>query len=187
MSSIATLENLPLSTLLSAPLVAAVDASLQAQSSKLTLLLSTGFDDEGDLIMVSFDYPTTDIDPETGEAGRVVKQVEVPLLAFLSLPDLIVDKIEQSFSAQITSIQETEQEDVRRVPFLETPYRLNASPSARSTPFLRQTEAFDLDIRMEAAVLPESTGLDILERATNSAVQERMNEEKTEQIRGENE
>lgn len=187
MAAIDDLGNLPLSHLFSAPLVAALDASLQAQSEKMTVLLETGFDDDGNLVLVSFDYTTTEIDPETGDERRVVKRINVPLLLFLSLPELVVHEIEETFSARITETEETERQrdrERRLLPWeIRDPIRFNVAPSGKTETFARKTqETYDLDVRMVAEIETQSTGMETLERAANTAIFERVNEEKTDEL-----
>lgn len=181
MPAIDDLRNLPLSHLFSGPLVAAIDASIQAQSETVDLLLETGFDDEGDLVTVGFGYTTTELDPETGEERRVAKRIDVPLLLFLSLPNLIVTEIEEEFSATITEVEESEgSSSPARV---SSPLRLNVAPSSQSTTFDRKTKStFDMDVRMVAQLQNESTGMETLERAANTAMFETVDEKKTERL-----
>lgn len=187
MAAIDDLSNLPLSHLFSAPLIAALDATLQAQSEKMAVLLETGFDENGDLVVVAFDYTTSEIDPETGDERRVVKRIDVPLLLFLSLPELVVHEIEETFSARITEVEETERERDRERRILprevRQPSRLKVAPSGKTETFARKTqETYDLDIRMVAEVETQSTGMETLERAVNTGIFETVNEEKTEQL-----
>lgn len=181
MPAIDDLENLPLSHLFSGPLIAAIDASVQSQSEKVQLLLETGFDENGDPITVAFSYTTTEIDPDTGEAGRVTKEIQVPLLLFLSLPNLQVSQITEEFSAEITEVEDAD----RSAPTtrVASPLRLKVRPSSQTTTFGRKTKStYDLDIRMVAELENESTGMEIMERAANNATFERVDEERTERL-----
>lgn len=185
MAAIDDLQNLPLSHLFSAPLVAAIDATLQAQSEQLNLLLETGFDDDGELVMVAFDYVTSEIDPDTGNERRVSKRIRLPLLLFMSLPELVIHRIEEEFSVRITEVQDTKGERssrrARRT-FASAP-RLNVAPAGKSTTFTRKTEEkFDLDIRMVAELENQSTGIETLQRAANNAIFEEVNERRTERL-----
>jgi hypothetical protein len=174
------LENLPLSHLFSGPLIAAVDATIQTQSESMNLLLETGFDENGDLVTVAFNYTTEEIDPETGEERRVSKEIELPLLLFLTLPNLQVNRIEEEFSAEITQVEEAERTSASR---FTSPLRLNVTPASQSTTFDRKTKStFDLDIRMVAELQNESTGMEILERAVSNATVERRDEKRTDRI-----
>lgn len=180
MSAIDNLEDLPLSHLFSGPLIAAIDASIQSQSEAVDLLLETGFDADGDLVTVAFSYTTREIDPETGRERRVAKEIEVPLILFLTLPNLQVSHIEEEFSAEITGVEESERTTTGR---LASPLRLNVTPASRRTTFDRQTKStFDLDIRMVAELQNESTGMETLERAANNAMFERVDERRTERL-----
>jgi len=180
-SALSNLENLPLSHLFSGPLIAAIDASVQSQSEKVQLLLETGFDENGDPITVAFSYTTSEIDPETGKARRVAKEIEVPLLLFLSLPNLQVSQITEEFSAEITEVEDADRSSpTTRV---ASPLRLNVRPSSQTTTFGRKTKStYDLDIRMVAELENESTGMEIMERAANNATSERVDEERTERL-----
>jgi len=180
-SAIDKLENLPLSQLFSGPLLAAIDASVQSQEATIDLLLQTGFDDEGNLVTVSFEYREPGTDPQTGEAGRT-SRIEIPLLLFLTLPNLQISRIEEEFSAQITGFEETEDDEsgsestrsTTTGPFagstLSKPLRLRVKPSGRSRQYDRTVRSrFDLSVTMVAEVRNESAGMDILERAVSNA------------------
>lgn len=185
MAAIDDLQNLPLSHLFSAPLVAAIDATLQAQSEQLNLLLETGFDDDGELVMVAFDYVTSEIDPDTGNERQVSKRIKLPLLLFMSLPELVIHRIEEEFSVRITEVQDTEGErPSRRTRRTFAPaLRLNVAPAGKSTTFARKTEEkFDLDIKMVAELENQSTGIETLQRAANNAIFEEVNERRTERL-----
>ena len=174
-----TLADLPLSSLFSGPLVAAVEASIQAQTESLALVREIGFDDEGDLRTVSFEYRTTEVDPETGEQRQASRQLTVPLVLFLSVPELVVREIEQEFSARIVDTESREREEdsdesggSAGLPAL-SPSRLRVSPASEETTFSRKTKAkFDLDIRMVAEIDNQSTGMEMLERTANGAIRD---------------
>jgi hypothetical protein len=180
-SAIDDLENLPLSHLFSGPLIAAIDASIQSQEEKVQLLLETGFDENGDPVTVAFTYTTSEIDPDTGRERRVAKEIEVPLLLFLTLPNLQVSQITEEFSAEITQTEDAERSgSTGRV---ASPLRLNVRPSSQKTTFDRKTKStYNLDIRMVAELENQSTGMEILERAANNATFERVDEERTERL-----
>ena len=172
-----TLADLPLSTLFAAPLIAAIDASAQAQSETVDLLREVGFEPDGTPATVSFEYATTDVDPETGQRRQRPKTLDVPLLLFLSLPELVVHEVEQTFSARIVDVEDVEREDDGddtgdhgKSPSLR-PRRLYVAPAGRSETFARRTKTtFDLDITMRAEVENRSTGTDLLERSLMTTV-----------------
>ena len=178
-SGIDKLENLPLSQLFSGPLLAAVDASVQSQQATVDLLLQSGFDDDGNLVTVSFEYQEPATNPETGEPGTTTSRIEIPLLLFLTLPNLQISRIEEEFSAQITGIEETEgggsTESAPAVgalgaSTLSTPMRLRVKPSGQSKQYERTVRSrFDLSVTMVAEIRNESTGMDLLERAVSNA------------------
>lgn len=179
MRAIKDLENLPLSNLFSGPLVAAIDASIQSQTEKVNLLLRTGFDENGDLVTVGFSYETSEINPDTGRERRVAKRIELPLLLFLSLPNLQINQIEQEFSAELTEVEKSE----RTTSLGAAPFRLHVTPSSKSTTLDRKTKStYDLDVRMVAELENESTGMEILERAANTALFETVDEDRTERL-----
>jgi hypothetical protein len=178
-SGIEKLENLPLSQLFSGPLVAAIDASVQSQEATVDLLLRTGFDDEGNLVTVSFEYD----DPGAGPESGTTRRVEIPLVLFLTLPNLQISRIEEEFSAQITGVEEVDGETSGAEPSrstpttgtfsggaLSTPLRLRVKPSGRSEQYERTVRSrFDLSVTMVAEVRNESAGMDLLERAVSNA------------------
>lgn len=184
MPAIQDLENLPLSHLFSGPLIAAVDASVQSQTETANLLLETGFDENGDLVTVAFTYTTTEVDPETGESRRVAKRIEVPLLLFLTLPNLQVTRLEEQFSAKITQVEETDEPDGGGTRSrVAAPLRLNVRPSSQSTAVDRTTKStYDLDITMVAERVNESVGVELVERAANNATFERVDDARTERL-----
>ncbi|QZA87736.1 DUF2589 domain-containing protein [Salinarchaeum sp. IM2453] len=169
MPAISSLENLDLSNLFSGPLIAAVDASIQAQTEVVDLLLETAYDERGNLVTVSFQYQAPTIQNE--ENQRVTKRIDIPLVLFLSLPNLQVDRIEQSFSAEITQV-----DDVEHSPAPEriaTPRRLQVKPASKSTAYNRRVEsAFDLEVNMVAEVRNETIGEEVIERVANTAIEE---------------
>jgi hypothetical protein len=180
-----TLAELPLSTLFSAPLIAAIDASAQAQQETVDLLREVGFERDGTLSTVSFEYATTEVDSTTGEASERRKTLSVPVLLFLSLPELVVHEVEQTFSAKIVDVESSDGErpvsegkSDRRVTKGEAtrssslaPRRLTVAPATQSESFARRSRsAFDLDITMRAEVENKSTGVDLLERTLATTV-----------------
>lgn len=181
MPAIDDLRNLPLSHLFSGPLVAAIDASIQSQTETVNLLLEAGFDADGDLVTVAFDYTTTEIDPDTGGERRVDKRIELPLVLFLSPPNLQISEIEEEFSARITEVEEADRStSLGRV---APPLRLNVAPASRSTSRDRTTRStFDLNVRMVAELQNESTGMETLARAANNATFETVDEKRTERL-----
>lgn len=170
-----TLQNLSLSDLLSGPLVAAIDASLHAQTESVRLLRDIGYDRNGDLRTVTFGYQSTAIDAGSGEAERSRHEIEIPLLLFLSLPNLQVSQIEEEFSARITQVEKEETETKGSGGF--SPARMFVSPAERSTSMNRTTRSrFHLDVKMVAELQNQSAGMEILERAANAAVVEHESE-----------
>lgn len=166
-----TLQNLSLSDLLSGPLVAAIDASLHAQTESVRLLRDIGYDRNGELRTVTFGYQSTALDAETGESERSRREIEIPLILFLSLPNLQVSQIEEEFSARITQVEKEESETERSGGFSSA--RLFVSPAERSTSLDRTTRSrFHLDVKMVAELQNQSAGMEILERAANAAVVE---------------
>lgn len=182
------LQNLPLSTLFAGPLIAAIDASVEAQTETLALLREHGYDEDGNLVTVSFGYTTTESDPEGG-TRRVAREIEIPLLLFLSLPNLVIHEIEEEFSAKITEVERTEAEtdgfeasSAHRFTPLH-PRRLRVTPADRETTLDRKTRStYDLDVRMVAELQNQSVGMDRLERAATTATDDRLDEEGTERL-----
>ena len=208
MSPTDTLADLPLSTLFSAPLIAAIDASAQAQQETVDLLREIGFEPDGTLSTVSFEYATTEFDSTTGETVQRRKTLSVPVLLFLSLPELVVHEVEQTFSAKIVDVESSEGErpvsegkSERRVKGGKTtrssslaPRRLTVAPATRSESFARRSRSsFDLDVTMRAEVENKSTGVDLLERTLattvtdGDATDERASDPKREALRSDRE
>lgn len=179
MTTIDTLADLPLSSLFSAPLIAAIDASAQAQQATVDLVREVGFESNGSPATVSFEYATSERDSTTGEERRRRKTLSVPVLLFLSLPELVVHEIEQTFTAKIVDVdssngeRSSDRRDLKRSPTLY-PSRLTVAPANQSETFAKRTRTtFDLDITMRAEVENKSTGLDLLERTLTRTVTDR--------------
>ena len=208
MSPTDTLADLPLSTLFSAPLIAAIDASAQAQQETVDLLREIGFEPDGTPSTVSFEYATTESDSTTGETVQRRKTLSVPVLLFLSLPELVVHEVEQTFSAKIVDVESSEGErptsegkSERRVTKGKAtrssslaPRRLTVAPATQSESFARRSRsAFDLDVTMRAEVENKSTGVDLLERTLattvtdGDATDERASDPKREALRSDRE
>ncbi|MFC3958627.1 DUF2589 domain-containing protein [Halovivax cerinus] len=182
------LQNLPLSALFSGPLIAAIDASVEAQTETVELLREHGYDEAGNLVTVTFGYTTTESDP-AGGTRRVAREIEIPLLLFLSLPNLVIHEIEEEFSAKITKVQSTEAESDSVEPASRhrltpiRPPRLRVTPSDQETTLDRKTRStYDLTVRMVAELRNESAGMDRLERVAATATTDRIDEARTEQL-----
>lgn len=172
MTGIDRLENLPLSELFSGPLMAAIDASVKAQRSTVNLLLDTAYDEEGNLKTVVFTYQSQRENPETGEYESTTRELEIPLVLFLSPPSLQIDEIEQEFSARITSVEERSGETSPGG--LTPPFTLGVRPATQSTSFDRRRRSeFDVDVRMRARIDTESAGMDLLDRAVSNSTSDR--------------
>ena len=186
MSSTDTLADLPLSTLFSAPLIAAIDASAQAQQESVDLIREVGFESDGTPASVSFEYATTEFDSATGEAVQRRKTLSVPILLFLSLPELVIHEVEQTFSAKIVDIESSEgerpvSEDEPTRSSSLTPRRLKVAPATGSESFSRRSRsAFDFDVTMRAEVENTSTGVDLLERTLTTTVTDEDTPDRTE-------
>lgn len=169
--TIDALQNLSLSDLLSGPLVAAIDASLHAQTESVRLLREIGYDRNGELRTVTFGYQSNTLDAESGAAEQRRREIEIPLMLFLSLPNLQVSLIEEEFSARITQVENEERKTTGSGGF--SPARLFVSPAERATSLDRTTRSrFHLDVKMIAELQNQSAGMEILERAANAAVTE---------------
>ncbi|AGB16597.1 Protein of unknown function (DUF2589) [Halovivax ruber XH-70] len=175
------LQNLPLSSLFSGPLIAAIDASVEAQTESVALLREYGYDEDGQLVTVTFGYTTIESDP-AGGTRRVAREIEIPLLLFLSLPNLVIHQIEEEFSAKITEVETVENEPAAASPAM-VPYRpprLRVTPSDRETTMDRKTRStYDLNVRMVAELQNQSAGMDVLDRVTQTATSDRVDEERT--------
>ncbi|WP_247729113.1 DUF2589 domain-containing protein [Halovivax limisalsi] len=191
------LEDLPLSALFSGPLIAAIDANVAAQTETVELLREYGYDEDGNLVTVSFGYTTTEPDPETGESRRVARELEIPLLLFLSVPNLVIHEIEEEFSAKITTVEEPDDDEADQASLATAskprypirplnPTRLKVTPSTRETAVDRTSRSsYDLNVRMVAEVTNQSAGMDRLERVASTMTNDRIDEERTERLNAE--
>ncbi len=120
--AIRDLRNLPLFELIGAPLVALVEAEVQAARATVEFLTQVGFepvpgptpkrpgaaappaadpDGLGRLRMASFEYSKRD------ETGTVVPfRVEIPVLALVPIPGVRIKAARVAFTARITDVEE---------------------------------------------------------------------------------
>ena len=176
MTGIDQLENLPLSQLFAGPMVAAIDATIQSQTETVDLLLEAGNNDDGSLRTIEFTYTSPERDPKTDEYRPITKELQIPLLLFLTPPNLQITLIEEEFSARITDIEETETSSTPDR--ITSPARFGVKTASRSLERSRERRSsFDLDVHMVAEITNESTGTELLERAANNQTVERTDDE----------
>jgi hypothetical protein len=99
MKSIGIIQSLPLSSILGAPVTAAVDAQNLASRATQTFITNTAFDTKtGKAKIVSFRYSKI-INPQ-GDSREY--KLEVPVLSLLPIPYLRIDNMEVDFKVKIT-------------------------------------------------------------------------------------
>jgi hypothetical protein len=109
-NAIESLQNIPFSTLIGGPLIAAVQAQAQAAQTSITFIQAVGFEPAAPtppggtpapraVKNVSFQYEKTD---EEGKSKKF--NLTVPILAITPVPYLRVDELNIDFTAKLNDI-----------------------------------------------------------------------------------
>lgn len=172
----ARLTDLPLHSLLSGPLVAAVEAEQEAARHTLDFIREIGFTGEGEKMrprMVEFGFARTRVGPG-GERREVGATLEIPLLLLVPTPSLEIDELTVDFLAKIRSVETGEGDEGQRPPvlssrlasryaFLRAPSRLRVRPTARKKDDTERTTAsYDLSVNLVARAQEPPEGLERL-------------------------
>jgi hypothetical protein len=159
-----SLRSLPLHDLLSAPLVAAIEAQQQASLRVVSFIRDVGFAAEEDrppeARMVEFAYTREGLDAE-GKPVKFENRLRVPLLAMISLPHLEIDTLNVNVLVGLRSVSMSEvspqlsiSSDLQeRYPFLQGHSSLRVAPTPRRTVrgTTQTTRPYDLEITLAAS------------------------------------
>jgi hypothetical protein len=94
------LSAIPFGSLIGGPLTAAIDAQAQAAYSSVEFINAIGFDDNGSVQNISFNYEGP------GDVGR--QSLEVPLLTIVPIPFIRIDDMTIQFKASMSQSTGTE-------------------------------------------------------------------------------
>lgn len=99
--------GLQMDQLISAPLRAAADASIQLADSSADFINRIGFNKEGKVNTVSFGYQKRSVN-EDGTTNLDEMKVDVPLLAIVPIPNLQVDEVNILFDMEVKQSEKQE-------------------------------------------------------------------------------
>lgn len=106
-----TLNALPIDRMVSAPILAAFAAQLQASEAYADWIKTTGLDEAGNAIMVEFKYEDQQLDAQGVPTGTVLeRKIQVPLLALLTHPTVNIENVDVDFEVTISSSEQTTRE-----------------------------------------------------------------------------
>ena len=106
----AELQQLPLGFILSAPLVAAIEAQAMSAENTINFVGLIGADDFGDLRTMEFEYETSSTDPVTGESSTRDVTLRVPLLSMVEAPHIAIEDLTVGFEFTIRDVMSRENE-----------------------------------------------------------------------------
>ena len=100
------INALPIDKMIAGPLMAAISAQVQASHAYKDFIETVGLE-EGKPVMIPFTFIDEVVDGEGNKTGRTVtRQMEVPLLALVSHPNLNIDKVDIDFEMTISTSEE---------------------------------------------------------------------------------
>ncbi len=99
------LQALPIDSMISAPLLAAVAAQVRASKAYMDFVTTVGMAD-GKAVMVPFEYEEDLVDGEGKIISSRTRHFKVPLLALVSHPNLNVEQVDISFEMTIEASEE---------------------------------------------------------------------------------
>lgn len=100
-----SLSALPIHYLISAPLTAAIDAQALAAMSSVDFIREVGFDDNDDVVNVTFKYSKTKEDGTIGAATLTTPLLTILNVPFIRIQDMTIDfefKVHQVVSKDIS-------------------------------------------------------------------------------------
>lgn len=177
------LTNLPLYSLLSGPLTAAIEAEQKAAYHTLRFIRDAGFSGSGErrrVRTVDFGYVRTRRGPD-GEDEEVQVTLTIPFLLLVPIPSLEIDTLTVDFLAKLREVETIEDEEspersklASKYPFLAGRNRLRV----RSTPRTKEetektTTSYDLSVRLEAQAQEPPEGIERLIDGLAGLVSER--------------
>lgn len=100
-------KGLEMEQLIGAPLGAAADASMQLAQSTKEFIHKVGFDAKGQVRTETFSYQKPGVNKD-GIEQMEEKQVEVPMLAIVPIPNLQVDEVNINFDMEVKQSEKQE-------------------------------------------------------------------------------
>jgi hypothetical protein len=102
----AALQSLPIHKMISAPLMAAIQAQVQASHAYKDFVETVGLEN-GRAVMIPFEYTEDQVDEAGNVVSTITRKMSVPLLALVSHPNINVEEIDIEFEMTIET-QESE-------------------------------------------------------------------------------
>ena len=106
------MENIPISDIISGPLIATSDAQKQLTSTTLDFIQSVGLDEDNKVKTIEFSYELND-----GDLINTMT-VTVPLLSILKTPNLSIKSTEINFNIEINEQENTTSDQQNQLLFL---------------------------------------------------------------------
>ncbi|WP_420403990.1 DUF2589 domain-containing protein [Nisaea sp.] len=107
----AELSALPLGEMLSGPLTAAIEAQAMSAVSTAEFVNLVGFEEDSGgtggarkVVMIPFEFESTVVNPETGEATEKTTELTVPLLSMVEAPHISIEDLSVSFEFKIRDV-----------------------------------------------------------------------------------
>ena len=106
------IANLDFAAMIGGPLNAVIKAQAQSAITSVDFIKSVGFDKDGKVEQVAFEYMKTVPEKDaqgklTGNYKDVKQKLSVPLLTMLPIPFIRVEETTIDFNAKINSVQES--------------------------------------------------------------------------------
>lgn len=90
-------NNLPIEKMIAAPLTATIKAQSEMSMALANFIQSVGFDRDGNIRMVNFNYM------DTQEGKNVERHIQAPFLAMTGLPNMAVEEVNIAFEMTVAS------------------------------------------------------------------------------------
>jgi len=103
------LQALPIDRMISAPLMAAIAAQVQASHAYTEFIKTVGMEN-GKAVMIPFEYEEDKLDAQGNVVGTIQRHMKVPLLAIVSHPNVNVEQIDIGFEMTIEASEEEHSE-----------------------------------------------------------------------------
>jgi hypothetical protein len=168
----AQLSNLPLYSLLSGPLTAAIEAEQEAAYHTLRFIQEVGFTGTGEkqrVRTIEFGYTRSRRGP-TGETQDVQVTLSIPFLLLFPIPSLEIDALTVEFLAKLREVETIKDEGERersrlasKYSFLKGRNRLRVRPTPRKKEETEKTTtSYDLSVSLEARAQEPPEGIERL-------------------------
>jgi hypothetical protein len=187
------INELPIEKMVSAPLLAAINAQAQMSMQMAKFIDNVGIDKDGNIRMVTFKYEETSLattdandkpinDPNTNKPVTTTRYIQAPFLAMTGIPNMAIENVNISFELEVNTATDVKSSTSENVTNETTAsYKSWWSPVEASTKFTgsvthsnEQTRHTDTRAKYSFNVLaskqpaPESF-LRIIEAVTNAA------------------